>query len=198
MGQSNFALAHKFTSYWEGGLSDHPADKGGVTAYGASLEFVKDIASTASGRNFLQSIQVQLPVTRATILALNRDQVATMFRREFWDKLGLDRFAFRQALLLYDAAVSHGPKRAVILSQRGYKKIVGYGVPLIVDGVIGPKTIAALNQDTDALVKAIVQARRDYYDAIVASNPGQRAFYKGWINRSDALERRALGGDNGL
>lgn len=44
MAQSNFLKAHEFVAKWEGELSDHPADRGGLTAYGASIEFVKGIA----------------------------------------------------------------------------------------------------------------------------------------------------------
>ncbi len=42
----NFHRAHAFTAHWEGGFSDHPADTGGLTAYGASLKFVQGIAAT--------------------------------------------------------------------------------------------------------------------------------------------------------
>ena len=191
---SAFNKAHKFTAIWEGGVSDHPNDRGGVTAFGASIEFVKGIASTASGKNFLQAQSIKLPITRATILSLTKEQAAAMFKREFWDKLGLDRLPYRQALLLYDAAVNHGPKKAVVLSQRGCNKLVTYGVRLEEDGIIGPKTLAALKADTDALVKAIIQARREYYAAIVENKPDQQVFYKGWLNRANALERCALGG----
>lgn len=194
MVESNFVRAHKFTSEWEGGLSDHPADRGGLTAYGASLEFVKDLASTFSGKNFLQSIGVQLPVTKDTIRKLSRKQVELMFRHEFWDALGLDRLPYRQALLLYDCAVNTGRKQGVKLSQRGYNRLVTYGVKLDEDGLMGPLTRAALQADTVPMAKSILQARRDFYENLAASKPLQKVFLKGWLNRVNALERYALGG----
>lgn len=192
MAQRDFSDAHAFTAKWEGGLSDHPADRGGITAYGASIEFVKDIAATPSGREFLSSIDVQTPITRDVIRSLRPGQVATMFRHKFWDALKLDELPFRQAAMLYDAAVNHGPTQAVKLSQRGYNHCIAHDVKLSVDGLLGPLTRKALQIDTDKVVQAIIQARRDFYQSIVASKPDQRVFLKGWLNRANALEKMLL------
>ena len=192
MRQGTFHDAHQFTAKWEGTLSDHPADRGGITAYGASIAFVQGIAATASGKNFLQTIGVDLPITRAVIRQLQPGQVATMFRHEFWDALRLDGLPFRQAVLLYDAAVNSGPTQAVKLSQRGYNRCVIHGVKLAVDGILGSLTRKALQTDTDKVVREIIQARRNFYESIVESKPDQRVFLKGWLNRADALEKLLL------
>lgn len=192
MRQGSFQDAHEFTAKWEGGLSDHPADRGGLTAYGASISFVQGIADTASGKNFLQAIGVDVPVTKAVMRQLRPGQVATMFRREFWDPLRLDELPFRQAALLYDAAVNSGRAQAVKLSQRGYNRCVLHGVKLAVDGILGPMTRKALQNDTDAVVKAIIQARREFYESLVESAPAQRVFLNGWLNRANALEKLLL------
>ena len=193
MRQGTFQDAHQFTAKWEGGLSDHPADKGRLTAYGASIEFVKGIAATASGKNFLQAIGVELPVTKAVMRGLRPGQVATMFRHEFWDALRLDELPFRQAALLYDAAVNSGRAQAVKLSQRGYNRCVTHGVKLSEDGILGPLTRKALqNTDTDAVVRAIIQARREFYEGIVESRSAQAVFLKGWLNSANALEKQLL------
>ncbi|MBD5647975.1 MAG: hypothetical protein HDQ89_10345 [Desulfovibrio sp.] len=192
MRQGSFQDAHQFTAKWEGGLSDHPADRGGLTAYGATIGFVQEIAATASGKNFLQAIGVALPVTKAVMRQLRPGQVAAMFRRERWDALRLDDLPFRQAALLYDASVNHGPAQAVKLSQRGYNRCVAHGVKLAVDGILGPLTRKALQTDTDKVVREIIEARREFYEGIVASRPDQRVFLKGWLNRANALEKLLL------
>lgn len=192
MRQGTFQDAHEFTAKWEGGLSDHPADRGGLTAYGATIGFVQEIAATASGKNFLQAIGVALPVTKAVMRQLRPGQVAAMFRRERWDALRLDDLPFRQAAMLYDAAVNHGPAKAVKLSQRGYNRCVAHGVKLAVDGILGPLTRKALQTDTDKVVREIIQARREFYEDIVAARPDQGVFLKGWLNRADDLEKLLL------
>lgn len=192
MAQRDFSDAHAFTAKWEGGLSDHPADRGGLTAYGASIAFVQGIAGTQAGRDFLQQIGIDLPVTRQRMRRITFEQARAMFRHEFWDALHLDDLPFRQAALLYDAAVNSGPAQAVRLSQRGYNRCVTHGVKLAVDGVLGPMTRKALQTDTDAVIRAIIQARRDFYESLAESRPDQRVFLKGWLNRADALEKLLL------
>ncbi|MDE7370784.1 MAG: hypothetical protein K2N07_03395 [Desulfovibrio sp.] len=169
-----------------------PGRPGGLTAYGATIGFVPEIATTASGKNFLQAIGVGLPVTKAVMRQLRFGQVAAMFRRERWDALRLDELPFRQAALLYDAAVNHGPAQAVKLSQRGYNRCVAHGVKLAVDGILGPLTRKALQTDTDKVVREIIEARRDFYEGIVAARPDQRVFLNGWLNRAGDLEKLLL------
>lgn len=111
-----------------------------------------------------------------------------MFRHEFWDKLHLDLPPFRQALLLYDAAVNCGCKQAVKFSQRGFNACPTRLAPLVVDGLMGPKTLAALEKDTDCLTRKILDARRDFYRTLAANKPSQKVFLKGWLNRVNDLE----------
>lgn len=192
MTNADFFKAHEFTARWEGGLSDHPADNGGLTAYGASLKFVQGIAGTQGGRNFLQQIGVVLPVTRQTMRLVTADQARAMFRLEFWDALGLDCLPQRPATMLYDAAVNCGRAQSVKLAQRGYNCCVFHGVKLAVDGKLGPLTRKALQQDTDTIVRAVIQARRDFYNDLAAARPSQGVFLKGWLNRCDSLEKLLL------
>lgn len=83
----NFHRAHAFTAHWEGGFSDHPADTGGLTAYGASIKFVQGIAATQQGRDWLQRIGFRLPVNKASMRSVTPDMAEAMFKREFWDRL---------------------------------------------------------------------------------------------------------------
>lgn len=50
------------------------------------------------------------------------------------------------------------------------------------DGIVGPKTIAALNAAKDISVK-VYQARKSFFEAIVKRNPSQKKWLKGWMNR---------------
>ena len=121
---ANFDFAHNFTASREGGISDHPDDPGGVTAYGASCEFVAGLARNDS--DFLRSIGVApLPVCRATILAVTPAQVRAMFAREFWLKPGLDDLARPIAALIYDAAVIAASPAASNLPSRGANRARG-------------------------------------------------------------------------
>lgn len=191
---NNFSIAHKFTAKWEGGESDHPDDGGGLTKYGVSLKFLGGLSGTQSNRDVLERMGIRLPITRQVIYDLTRDQAASLFRWQFWDKLRLGLIPLRPAVVLYDAAVNSGPAQSVKLAQRGYNRCVAYGQPLVVDGIMGPATRAAMQlADTDKALTAMLDAREAFFQTIVANNPSQQVFLRGWINRVDDLRRYVRG-----
>lgn len=187
--QDYFSLAQAFTARWEGGFSDHPADTGGLTAYGASMKFVEGIAATLAGQNFLKSIGVCLPISRHSMMEITQKQAADMFRHEFWDHLNLNMFPLAMSCVLYDAAVNCGCTQSVKFAQRGYNACAEPGsMPLAVDGKIGTLTTAALRDHaTPAVLTAILDARQAFYNALVVQKPSQKAFMEGWTNRVNAL-----------
>lgn len=50
------------------------------------------------------------------------------------------------------------------------------------DGIVGPKTLASLNNMYEIKDK-IYQARKAYFEAIVRNNPTQKKWLRGWMNR---------------
>ena len=186
---SYFAQAHAFTAQWEGGLTDHPNDKGGITKYGVSLAFLSDLAQTQAGRDVLDRMGIRLPVTRETIRALTPDHAASLFKWQFWDRLRCDDLQPRTALIIYDAAVNHGPARSVKLVQQACN-IISTRDKLVVDGALGPLTRSALKaNNTPTMHAQAIEQRRRFYRNIVDNNPSQAVFLRGWLNRADALEQ---------
>lgn len=57
-----------------------------------------------------------------------------------------------------------------------------------VDGIVGPKTLAAVNaRDPEELFNAIKQERREFIDRICVARPANRKFRRGWLNRLESL-----------
>ena len=50
------------------------------------------------------------------------------------------------------------------------------------DGIVGNKTITALNSANDMLTK-VYNARKAYFESIVKRNPSQKKWLNGWMNR---------------
>mgnify|MGYP002507990122 CR=1 FL=1 len=58
------------------------------------------------------------------------------------------------------------------------------------DGIVGPKTIAAVNAANEAeLFTKIYEARINFVDGIVRRKPSQKKFIKGWKRRINASVR---------
>jgi len=184
-----YDLAYRFVAKWEGGLSDDPADRGGITHWGVSIEFLRDCARIDSSRCL--HLGIEEPITRETIKALTQEQARALFRWRFWDVPGFERYDAPLAVTLFDCSVNHGVKRAILLAQKAFNYVCpDQGYWLIVDGIQGPKTRAALPTVNPVVLSlAIISARRDFYRAIVKSNASQKVFLKGWLNRADDLEK---------
>lgn len=187
---SSFDIAQKFTAEWEGGLSDDAADRGGLTHWGVSMAFLSDLEYSSRGAHLLRSLGVSpLPVTRKTIKALTQKQAEAIFKSEFWDKLGLDTLPVQMAVLLYDAAVNTGCGQSVRLAQRGYN-VAGVGTSIEVDGKLGPITRKALTEHNIKEVRqGILDVREIFYRDLVIKNLSQSVFFRGWLNRTDALRK---------
>lgn len=109
---------------------------------------------------------------------------AAFMRRHFWDAVPLDGLASRRPLCaqaIYDTAVNMGLRTAVELAQRA--------VGVRVDGIFGPKTLAAFLRVRDrSTAVAICHLRRGRYAELASASPRLRVFLKGWLDRTDALE----------
>ena len=110
-----------------------------------------------------------------------REMVQAFYKKEFWDKARLDEVVSQQiANEIFIAGVNMGMKKAVMLAQ----KLVG--VPA--DGVVGPKTLAAINKYDDAAFDKMYDVlETDHYESIVFANPSKRIYAKGWRNRAIAV-----------
>ena len=138
-----FESAHAFTAQWEGGLTDHPADPGGLTNYGVSLRWVQDLAQQARQKCLRQhkncescpqtktltctcadiDLDMDGDVDAGDIRACTRAQAAHLFKKHFWDALGCAALPLPLAVVLYDGAVNMGPGRGVRQLQQGMNAV---------------------------------------------------------------------------
>lgn len=182
----NFEKSLSFVVGNEGGLSDHPADKGGLTNLGIT-------------QSTLDRARLELTDLPESVICLTRAQAAEIYRVLYWEKSKADKMPDPLCILHFDAAVNHGVGGAGALLQKtinNYAAKAGLDVRVDVDGAVGPKTLAALCQCLDVtgnislICEIYCNEREKYYKSIVESNPSQKVFWNGWMNR---LERnRAL------
>jgi len=149
----------------EGGFVNDPADPGGPTKYGVTLETLE----AWRGRDNLTEQDVKdLDIAEARQILLQRYLFGP----------GLDKVNnILVQLLAVDMWVNHGPKRAAQLFQRALK--------LPVDGIMGPKTLNALNGNEPVNVfRALLAERLRFYARHTVANPAKLKFLVGWIDRA--------------
>jgi lysozyme family protein len=109
------------------------------------------------------------------------DEVKKFYKEKFWDRMWLDKVESQHnANEIFVFGVNAGCGRAVRLAQ-----IVSGAVA---DGVVGPKTVEAINRCDDKVFDAKYDEEEiKYYEAIVRNNPSKNIFMKGWKNRALAV-----------
>ncbi len=188
-----FEQAYAFTKPAEGGYVNNPKDKGGATNYGISLRFLQGIQQEEFP--WFASMGVQLPANIETVKALTAKQAEAIYKEYFWNTIpSINALPPAIQLFLFDASVNHGKGNAVKMAQRAANTLVE--VPLTVDGILGTKTRATLQnllaQNRTTLIGAMVHERRTFFCNIVEKDPSQQVFLVGWMNRCKNLEKAML------
>lgn len=188
---TSFERCQQFVLEWEGGLTDDAADSGGLTKYGVSWAYLKDMEK--SRPSVLRDILGTSTVTRQIVKDLTLEQAGALFKFSFWDPFQLDDMPLPVALCAYDMNVNHGSRNAMRIIQRAANLLPSVMPKLGVDGIFGPKTKSAMRfLNCPNGIAAVANKRQSFYDAIVAGRPSQKVFIKGWTRRCSAMKRQAL------
>lgn len=167
-----------YTLRFEGGYVNDQNDKGGETYRGISRKANPDWEGW-------QLLKRHLPLVRNDIVndtQLNA-AVAKLYYQKYFDFLQ-DVDSHLVALFLFDFRVHGGFTRAKLQQLLNDE----FGCDLKVDGVIGPKSLAAINaQDSRRLASAILNWRQRHLNGIVERDQSQAKFMKGWQRRIDCL-----------
>lgn len=159
----------------EGGASNHPNDRGGLTMAGVTQ-------ATYDAYRRRKGLPPR-PVTQSTTV-----ERADIYRSQYWTPVRGDTLPPPLDLVVFDMAVNSGPDRAI--------KTLQTALGVTVDGVFGAKTLQAVQEDAaagrvDSLVRQVLAAREEFYRGIVARDASQKVFLAGWLNRLDTLESMA-------
>jgi Putative secretion activating protein len=160
----------------EGGYVNHPADKGGPTKFGITLET-------------LTKWRRPRPVTVDDVYRLSEAEARQIYRQKYITAPGYGGIVDPQlAGLVVDCAVLYGEDDASPWLQQAARDL---GATLVVDGKVGPKTLAAVNAlDPDKLIRRICAYRLRKMGRVITDDAKRRAriedqalFAAGWSNR---------------
>ena len=152
---------------WEGGFSNNPKDKGGATNKGVTLATYRMVYGKNKTVNDLKNISDK--------------EWEHIFKIYYWDKWKGDDIKNQS---IADILVDW-----VWMSGCGTIKKIQELFGLKADGIVGQKTISCINsQNQEEAFKKIWNRRKKFYDSLVARNPPQKVFLKGWMGRLNSYK----------
>ena len=166
----------------EGGFVNDPDDPGGATNYGVTIGTLRRLGLdlTGDGRVDIEDVRAVTP-----------EDAERIYLEHYFRRPGIDRLPERLQAPVFDMQVNSG-RAAVRILQR---LLVGLGHDIAVDGVIGPRTIAAAEAADRAepmLPEMYSMARRDWYFRLADRRPALRKYARtragakgGWIRRAE-------------
>ena len=151
----------------EGGYTDNPKDPGGRTNLGVTQKVWES--------------WVKRDVTEAEMKALGPQDVAPLYKTNYWDKISGDSLPLGIDYATFDMAVNSGVGRAA----KNLQQVLGVGA----DGQIGQATISACEAANPRDVATGICEKRL---AFLQSLPTYDTFGRGWSNRVAAVEKAAF------
>lgn len=170
----------------EGGFVNDPDDPGGATNHGVTIQTMRRLGLDVTGDG---------AVTVADVRAMTRAQAGEVFEAEYYTRPGIGRLPQMIQPSLYDMHV-HSGGQAFRLLQNLLNEL---GELLVVDGVLGPRSIAAAHRVADRIGADIMRdaygiERRRYYYRLADRRAASRKYVRrrdggkgGWITRAEAF-----------
>jgi lysozyme family protein len=200
-----FKKAMALTGGHEGGWTLHKHDQGGETVNGISRVYwpnwkgwlhVDEAKRMSNHSMHGESLWLTDPAVDARLGANDEFQklVQEFYREHFWHTIAgnvLVTYDPTLSVLVYDAAVNHGPARAIQFLQHALNLLNDNEElypDLVTDGLFGPRTLAALKQllktrRQGALRVWYIIIRGSFYAQFMGESKEQEAFAFGWARR---------------
>ena len=165
--KANETIEQAFNRAKKTGWSDDPLDTGGATMIGVTIGTYRTYCVYKGKKRPSKEDLKNIPYKEW------RDIVHTLY----WSKWKADLIENQHvANMIVDWVWASGQGIGI----KRVQKILG----VTADGIVGPKTIAAVNAaDPKQLFDAVYNARAAHFNAIVKAKPSQKKWLKGWMNR---------------
>ena len=167
----------------EGGYVNDPDDPGGATNFGVTIHTMRRLGLDLDDDGDVDNRDVR---------HLSRDQAIDIFVTHYFARPRIAELPEALHATVFDMYVNAGGNAIKILQRL----LTEMGHPCVVDGALGPQSIAAARAAyaaaPDHLVDAYGIARRNYYFRIADRRPASRKYARsraggkgGWIKRAE-------------
>ena len=171
MAAENYQKCLAIILHHEGAYLNHPKDPGGMTNLGVTKRVYED--------------WVGYSVSEHTMQNLTEEDVAPIYKKNYWDRIKADELPSGLDLCVFDFGVNAGTGRAAKYLQN----LIG----TVADGGIGPNTLRALanyvdSEGVESAIKNYQAERQSYYEKLKTFE----TFGRGWTRRVEETTESAL------
>lgn len=154
-------------------FENDPDDTGGATKYGITLDDVHEYGLDANTDG---------KIDWADVRDMTVDDAAKVLKKLYWDYFKADTINNQSVAEFF---VDGGLNMGRILIGKYVQSSLG----VTVDGMIGDKTVAAINNhpNIQSTFQQVYDKRKKRYYDIVAAKPSQNKFINGWMNRLNLI-----------
>lgn len=196
---ANFQTSYKLVLDYEGGYSNDASDRGGETYCGIARNFFPNWR----GWVYVDAAKKEYGTRSSTLtkqlktVSDLQDAVAEWYKTEWWDKLKLSKLSQALANEIFEQSINlgksgHGKLLQTLINAFNFNTKTGGTLfdDLVVDGAVGPKTLAALatiiekRTDENTIVHALNCLQGHHYINLASKKVSQREFLRGWIKRT--------------
>ena len=168
---SNFDKCLQLILHHEGGYVNHPEDPGGMTNLGVTKRVYEDWVGYAVSEHTMQN--------------LTEEDVAPIYKKNYWDRIKGDDLPEGLNLCVFDFGVNAGTGRAA--------KYLQTMIGTVADGGIGPMTLRALDEHVSLIglqetIEKYQENRQGYYETLKTF----KTFGRGWTRRVNETTQSAL------
>ena len=162
----------------EGNFSNDANDSGGATNYGISLRFIKEEGIEINHDGIIDVNDIK---------DMRQTDAINIYKKYWWDKYHYEAInSLSIASKIFDMAVDIGSTQAHKIAQESCNYC---GHNLVVDGILGGKTIGALNEISlhgreQDLMDELIYNHTWFYENLAEEHPKLKVFLKGWLNRA--------------
>lgn len=166
-----------FILSFEGGYVNDPHDPGGATKRGVTIATWRQVGYDKDGDGDIDVADLKLITAD--------DAVKRVMKPHYWDRWQADRIKSQSVANLVVDWVWASGKHGIT----GVQKLLGVKV----DGIVGEKTLAAINaQDPRVIFDHIHRARARFIDQVIAGRPTSARYRAGWLRRLDYIRFGSL------
>ena len=167
MAAANYDKCLETILHHEGGYVNHPKDPGGETNLGVTKRVYEEWGGTKDMKDLVV------------------EDVAPIYRKNYWDKLKGDDLPGGLDLCVFDFGVNAGPGRAA--------KYLQTMIGTVADGGIGPNTLKKVAEyvdkhGLDVTIRDYQNRRQGYYESLSTFE----TFGRGWTRRVTETTELAL------